>query len=285
LDITGKARPFDNIKKGRVSKYSDEEKRIVCQNFLKANHTNKTSLKGYIAHERKNTPTFVCAKTLRGWLRDPVTSSLGQKVNAYQYKRVPYILKPHQKRWALNFAQYNMNRDWNLCGFSDEACFETGNTTKLLKKKKIRFYTSKKNKMLIPSMLNTSWSGIKVNFFVIVGYDTKTLVTMENKTWTPAPTQPNVPIERKIDERKVAVDNGHTFVKRNLPKRKRRPKAPEPNKTLNAKEFIVRCAPAIVDWYHDMLEKIKNRKQRKQIYHFHVCICIYNIDNKTHTNK
>jgi hypothetical protein len=112
-----------------------------------------------------------------------------------------------------------------------------------------------------------------VQFLVIAGFDTKKLITLENKHWTATPQQPDVPVDDELHEYKVCYNNQHAFQKRNAPSRKRRKTSPvdevSTTESVDAKNFVKLYAPAIRSWYLQKKRSVNSRSNRKNIYIIH----------------
>lgn len=266
--------PFGNNKRGRVSVYSCEQKQAVCRDFLSKNHsTNKTSLAAFVKNKQANNAKFICRRTVGRWLKDPKANSLGNEIIAFKYNRVPFMLTNYQRRWSLNYALFNLNRNWKLVSFSDEGSYECGDTSRLAAKKRIRYYTTRSRRSEVPQVLRTKWSGLKIQFFVLVDFYSKQLISIEDRHWTDPPVQPVVPLDHVIHEPKFACWNSRHFEKRDCPPRKHRAPKPknteDPTQKVGSKQFLKYYAPAIRLWYVKFLKRVKSRTDKQKVYHVH----------------
>lgn len=150
-----------------------------------------------------------------------------------------------------------------------EGAYVLGETSKYLKRKKIRYYTTPSNRENVPSIMGTKFSLCKVEFYVLISKQKRYIYTTEHKEWTPRPEQDPIPLERLTQRSVRGIKNTYNFKKRNIHRKKRKNGTARPDsKGLDGPEFVKNCCPLILDWYNNA-KRTHSRDERKYLWHVH----------------
>ena len=258
-DYADGRQPFGDVRGGGNKKFTEEFKDNQCRQFLAENHDPKklTSVRAYCREQNKD-GRVVDRSSLGRWLRERQAP-----IKPYQLASVPSELTILHEAMRLQYAEANVDRDWECVSFSDEAYFDTGEIANLLKRR-VFYYATAEDSWQVPTVWRTKWSGVKVPFSVVVdptGY--REIITWEKSDWVPPPEDAEQLIDPttlthedldELDHVAGALDNDYKFTKRGWKKKYRKRKSGKrsgnkPVENVNAENFCKLVAPHIHTWW------------------------------------
>ena len=263
-----------------ISSTTKDFKRNTIANFKAANHTSLTSMSQWCRDQPQKEINKSC---LSRWMRDK--SIVGDKIKGYELRAVPSILSLENQLARLQFVRANEDREWRYTSFSDEGFIDTNEGYNLLKGK-VKYYCTQAEKINIPAVLRSKWTGTRKGFSVLVTpldsyrdirvFDSPDLVeevivqNAQNITPVTAELKQN-----DFDEFNTAPMYGDIFVKRGWRKKyKKKVKPATPVKeaqNVTAKHYTEVCFHMIYDWHRAMKSRghWNDPEQKKQLFHFH----------------